>query len=325
MSTIPITFNENIPAYTILGGKKNIDENSENLFSVFILNRSGSIISDKIFENVLALKFKSVFAILNNVQSASIDSLTEKFPTIKFIRSLEKITPGEMINIAASESCSKFFIVLWTDTVITSQGFIAAMVDQLSIENKVCIVPSLLNARGENIPNQIIPVLRNNKYFSTEILNTHKNKTTTLYPIDYIAIYKRENFIALTGFDHTIKNPYWQLLDFSLRSFLWGNDISVACSFKVEYISELSVADATADDSYRQFFLKNIAPLTRTVNKNTEAYIPYRIFFSYLKNSGENIFASWKRFKGARAWVSVTRNRFKKSALELLSSWELDL
>lgn len=325
MNIIPITFNENIAAYNIIGGKRFNEEASENFFSVFILNRSGSIISDTVFENVLSVKFKSVFAILNNVQNRSIEALAEKFPSIKFIRTLETLSPGEMINICASECHAKFFIVLWTDTIISSQGFINDMLDQLKEEKNICTVPSILNLRGESIPNQIIPILKDNKVFSTEILNCRKNKTITLYPIDFIAIYKREDFIELSGFDHTIKNPYWQLLDFSLRSYLWGYKMSIASSFKVKYLTDLAVSDISADASYRKFYLKNIAATMRKTNKGREAYIPNGVFFSYLKNSGENIFTSWKKFRIAKSWVSLTKNRFKKSALELLSSWEPSL
>lgn len=325
MNIIPITFDENIPAYNIIGGKKSTDNSGENIFSVFILNRSGSIISDVIFENILSLKFKSIFTILNNVQNARVDALTEKFPTIKFIRTLEKVSPGEMINICASECTSKFFIVLWTDTIISSQGFIATMVDQLLEENKICTVPTLLNSKAESIPNQIIPSLKDNKNFVTEILATKKNKTVTLYPLDYIAIYNRKMFIELTGFDHTIQNPHWQLLDFSLRSFLWGHTMSIATSFRIKYLTELPIYDVTIDGSYRKFFLKNIAPAVHKVKTETEAYIPNKLFFAYFQTSGENIFLSWKKFRIAKKWIIIVGKRFKKSVIDLLSQWEPSL
>lgn len=322
MNTIPITFNENVGTYNIVGGINSIGEKTENFFSVFILQRSGSIISDTVFENILSFNFKSVFAILNNPQALSVESLSAKFPSIKFIRTLEKISAGEMINICASECTSKYFIVLWSDTVITSQGFITTMLDQLLAENKMCTIPSLITAKLETLPNQVIPMLTNGKNFSTQKLNTLKDKTKTIYPFDFIGIYNRESFIDVTGFDHTIENPYWQLLDFSLRTFLWGYSMSIATSFKVKYLTDIAVEDTTIDESYRRFFLKNLAPSIKTVGNKTEAYIPTGLFFSYNKTSGENIFRSWKKFSEARTWVSVNKNRFKESALTLLTAWE---
>lgn len=325
MNTIPITFNENISTYNIVGGEEQDSKTTENYFSVFILHRSNSIISDTIFQNILSFNFKSVFAILNNPQTINLESLSAKFPSIKFIRTLEKVTTGEMINICASESSSKFFIVLWTDTVITSQGFIATMVDQLNTKNKICTVPSLLSAKMEILPNQIIPLLTEGKIFTTQKINTIFDKTKTIYPFDFIGIYNRENFIELAGFDHTLKNTYWQLLDFSLRAFLWGYSMTIATSFKVQYLDEIAIEETSIDESYRKFFLKNLAPSLKKVDGKNEAYIPLKLFFSYLKNSGENIFRSWQKFNEGRTWVSINKDRFDETALSLLSSWETKL
>ncbi|MEL3908148.1 MAG: hypothetical protein P1P64_03940 [Treponemataceae bacterium] len=325
MNTIPITFNENIGAYNIVGGEEQDNETTENYFSVFILHRCDSIISDTVFENILSFNFKSVFAILNNPQTISIESLSTKFPSIKFIRTLEKVTTGEMINICANESLSKFFIVLWTDTIITSQGFITTMLDQLNAKNKICTVPSLLSSKLEVLPNQIIPMLTDGKIFTTQKVNTIFDKTKTIYPFDFIGIYNRESFTELAGFDHTLKNSYWQLLDFSLRAFLWGYSMTIATSFKVQYLDEIAVEDTSIDESYRKFFLKNLAPSIKKVNGKNEAYIPFILFFSYLKNSGENFFRSWKKFKAGRAWVTINKDRFENTALNLLSSWETKL
>lgn len=321
MNTIPITFNENIGRYNIFGGNKNEDD-TENYFSVFILHRPGSIINDIVFENILSLHFKSVYAIFNNIQNLNIDALSEKFSTIKFVRTTSAVTTGELINICASECKSKFFIVLWSDTVISSQGFIAAMLDQLNKENNACIVPMLLNSRSESMQNQIVPLLTSDKKFATSILPTRKNKICTLFPLDFIAIYNLEIFLSITGFDHTIKNMYWQLLDFSLRAFLWGYSMSIATSFKIKYISDPPVYDSTIDESYKKFYLKNIAPQVKYVNKNPEAYISNTTFFAYRKNSGDSIFESWKQFRKAKSWVAVTKDKFKMSAADLIAGWE---
>ena len=327
MNTIPITFNENIGTYNFISGTSNDDndEKSENFFSVFILQRSGSILSDTVFENILSFNFRSVFAILNNPQTIRVETLSEKFPSIKFIRTLEKVSSGEMINICASECKSKYFIVLWSDTIITSQGFAATMFEQLLAENKMCTIPSLTTAKLDTLPNQIIPLLTNAKIFSTQKLNTLKDKTKTLYPFDFIGIYNREAFIKIAGFDHTILNPYWQLLDFSMRAFLWGYSMSIATSFKVRYLTEISVEDTSVDESYRKFFLKNLAPSIKIVNGKSEAYIPLRVIFSYMKTSGENIFRSHKNFSEAKKWVDTNKERFKYSALTLLADWEMNV
>ena len=189
MNTIPLTFEQHIPAYTIVGGEKTETKSSEKFFSVFILGRPDSIISDSTFENILSFNFKSVLAIFQNTKN--IEGLVEKFPNIKFIKTLEPVTTGEMINICASECESEFFIVLWSDTIISSQGFINSMLKNILSEKNICTVPSLITDRNETLPNQMVPILQSH-LFSVQKMPCFKDNTLTIYPFDFIGIYNRK-------------------------------------------------------------------------------------------------------------------------------------
>lgn len=319
MNIIPLTFDENLSAYNIVSGNTLQEESSENFFSVFILNRSGSMVSDTIFENVLSLNFKSVFAFLNNNKAT--DNIVSKYPSIKFIKTLEKVSVGEMINICASESNSKFFIVLWTDTIIIGQGFITSMLNQLLDEKTLCTVPNVFSSKMESLPNLTVPSFNENRIFKVQRLQNIKSETQTLYPLDYIGIYDRQKFIDIAGFDYTIKNNYWQLLDFSLRAWLYDYRICIAPSFRVQYIADAPVENTSADSDYRIFFLKNLAFALKQSENNTEAYIPNTMFLTYLKKSGQRFFAGLKTFKAAKSWVAVNSDRLKKTTLQLIEQW----
>lgn len=320
MNTIPLIFNERISPYTIVGGDKNQESANENFFSVFILGRPDSITSDVAFENILSFQFKSVYAIFPSAKN--IESLVEKFPIIRFIKTSQELTIGEMINICAAECSSQFFIVLWSDTVISSQGFIDAMLEQILGEKNICTVPAILNDRHESIPNQMVPILNAKHFFDVQKFPVLKDKTLTIYPFDFIGIYNRQKFIDVAGFDYTIKNPYWQVLDFSLRSYLYGFMMSIATSFKVRYIGEIPVEQVCADDSYRTFFLKNLAVQIKKSEYSHEAYIPKKVFFSYLNNAHLHLLERYRHFKRAKKWVLANKDRFKKTALDLVGEWE---
>ncbi|PIE98824.1 MAG: hypothetical protein CR988_01585 [Treponema sp.] len=317
MNTIPIIFNEKEVPYTVIGGNKTDTQVDEPLFSVIVLNRGGRYFSDSIFDNLKQYKFKSIFSVGNSQPVVNIETVANKFPEIKFITPLEKITFGEMVNICASESNAQYLLVLWNDTVIEAQGFAGTMLEQLYTANRVCTAPALLNSKGMPIFNQIVPVLQDS-IFSTQQFSAIQDKTPTLYPFDFIGIYNRKKLIDLAGFDYTIKNPYWQVLDFGMRSKLWGNEINIATSFKIRYISNTPEEDISADEYYRMFFLKNLAYTMR----NKEAVLQKRLFFDYKKNSGQNFFDALKQFKDAKIWIALNKNRFEKSAHQIISEWE---
>ena len=222
-----------------------------------------------------------------------------------------------MINLGFAETVAPYIMVIWNDTRIPQGSFPERVLEKVKQERLLCAAPVLANMRGEAVPNQMVPSLSENR-FSTEPFPCIKNKTATIYPYDFMGIYSRNKCMQLGGFDYTIQNPYWQNLDFGFRAHLWGESIRIFTSFRIHYEGEPPPENISTDASYRQFYLKNLAPeLT-----DGEAAIPLKLFWSFLHNSGLNPLHAWQHFSAARRWTELNGNRFISTARALIEHWE---
>jgi hypothetical protein len=140
----------------------------------------------------------------------------------------------------------------------------------------------------------------------------------SLYPFDGIGIYDRERFIQSGGFDITIKNPTWQLMDFGFRAHLWGEEIALNLHFKLLSDGELPAEDYTIDESYNRFALKNLAPKY----KGDYAHIPLYRFPSFLLRSQVDFFSTWKEFCEGRNWVKKNKFRWRYDDRAVTKKWD---
>ncbi|MEL3906519.1 MAG: hypothetical protein P1P65_05775 [Treponema sp.] len=317
MNTIPTIFNERKIAHTIVGGMMHKDQTYTEDFCVIVLNRSRKYYRPLFFEQLFKKGFSSVISVETGSDVCDIESLSGKYPAVKFLFPREQLTIGEMINIACAETSAPYILVMWSDVRLPDGGITERLLKKLREENILCAAPVLSNARGEALLNQIVPSLHGNN-FSTEQLACIKDKTATIYPSDFMGVYNRNKYIQLGGFDYTIQNPYWQNLDFGFRAHLWGESVRIFTSFRMQYEADVSPENVSADASYRQFYLKNLAPELSAEG----AYISYKILLLYLRNSGLNPFDAWQHFTAARKWTELNKLRFKKNARTLTEQWE---
>ncbi len=316
-NTIPTTFNERKVSHTIIGGMQYRGQNKPEDFCVIVLNRGRKYYRPFFFEQLLAEGFTSVISIESSPDAGDMESLTTKFPQVRFLFPQEKLTVGEMINLGFAETVAPYIMVLWNDTRIPPGSFTDRVLEKVKQEHLLCAAPVLANVRGEAVPNQMVPGLSGNR-FSTEQFSCIKNKTATIYPYDFMGIYSRNKCMQLGGFDYTIQNPYWQNLDFGFRAHLWGEAIRIFTSFRIHYEGETPPENISTDASYRQFYLKNLAPeLT-----GGSAVIPFKLFWRYLRNSGLNPLHAWQHFSEARRWVELNKDRFTTTARALIEHWE---
>lgn len=316
MSTIPTIFNERKICHTIVGGHTYGDSTLEP-FCVIVLNRSRRYYRSAFFEKLLEAGVASIISVETSEQASDIESLSGKYPSVKFLFPREPVTIGEMINIGLAETTAPYVLVIWSDACIPHGSFTARLLDKVKEHDLLCTAPVLSNARGEALLNQIVPTLQGNG-FSTEHLACIKDKTASIYPYDFMGIYNRKKCIQIGGFDYSIANPYWQNLDFGFRAHLWGEHIRIFTSFRIQYEGAVSPEDISADAAYRQFYLKNLAPDIR----NECAYLSCRVFFPFLRKSGLNPLNAWKHFSAAREWVKKNKYRFKTTARTLTAQWE---
>ncbi|MGP1431485.1 MAG: hypothetical protein ACTTI6_01920 [Treponema sp.] len=317
MNIIPTTFNERKVSHTIVGGMQYRGQEQPEDFCVIVLNRGRKYYRPLFFEQLLAEGFQSVISIQPNSDTNDVESLVGKYPQIRFVFPQEQLTVGEMINLGFAETAAPYIMVMWNDTHIPPGSFTERVLEKVKQEHLFCAAPVLANARGEAVPNQIVPSLNGNR-FSTEQLPCIKNKTATIYPYDFMGIYSRTKCMRLGGFDYTIENPYWQNLDLGFRAYLWGESIRIFTSFRLHYEGEPTPENISADASYRQFYLKNLAPELI----DGEASIPLTLFLAYLRNSGLNPLHAWQHFSQARRWIDLKKNHFKTSARALIEHWE---
>ncbi len=318
MNTIPLIFNERQIKRTVLGGKNTATLNTEARIScsLVLLNRGSNHYRQQNINTLLKIGFSEVISIENSSQSYNLEDFAHRHPQVKFVVPLESLTVGEMINIGITESAQDFVLVLWNDINITT-GLISNLIfERLASENILCTCPTLQTSSLQILPIQMQPTIEKG-FFAVSPINPLRDRSKTVYSFDFMGLYNRQKFMQLGGFDYTIATPYWQNLDFSLRAWLWGEEIRISSQLKFKYEDESPLEDTTADFTQLRFYLKNCAP----VLKSDYAYIPISKYFSFNRKYPGNPFESINVFKDARKWVQTNKYRYKTDLAQLVENW----
>jgi hypothetical protein len=329
MNTIPTIFNERITSYTAVGGNERAASCG---LSAVILNRHDRYPRRTFFQELEKTGFDNVISIESPARHYDIEELSERFPFVRFVRPEREINLGEQINLAASEIESPLFFVLWNDLKIIAGGTARRMAERLCVVHqeetngngekqngfiRLCTVPVIMNSRYEILPTMTTPMTRRKK-MRTAVMEPHTEGQLNLYPFDGVGIYDRMRFIQIGGFDITLANAHWQLMDFGFRSHLWGEKIAFNLQLKLACYGELPAEDTSAQDSYRRFYLKNIAPIYR----DYYARLPLFRFPPFLFRYGEDISAAWEEFRECQTWVNKNKSRWKRDARGVTHLWD---
>jgi GT2 family glycosyltransferase len=192
------------------------------------------------------------------------------------------------------------------------------MFQNIKEDDHLCTVPLLKTEKSDIVPYVFLPAFIKRKLNILSITKA-RHGTTTILPFDYCGIYNREKFILHQGFDINITSSYWQKLDFGFRAFMWGEKITCYPSLIVKYTSHTSYEDNTVDNSYKAFYLKNIA----VKYKAKKGYLPYSKYFSYMLRSDTGPIASLKEFFTTKKWVKENASRFKREAKRVVTEWRI--
>jgi len=316
MNIIPLTFNENQINRTVLGGKEKPSENYMDI-SVVLLNKRGSQFKLSVFEDLLKCNFASVISVEPDKGNYNIEEISRRYPQIKFIIPHENITDGELINIAMAETSSTYVLVLRDTLYIPSGVLLPNLAEKITKNNYVCIAPRLVDIKKGSIPIRKTPSSEKMKF----VVGSHtliQDDMSTLYPFDYVGLYNREKFIDLGGFDYTMKSPYWQLLDFGVRAWLWGEKIKITTALQLSYnIEEPPVENITPNLDSLRFYLKNELPKY----KLDHAAIKKSSFGRFFRYSGCGIMEARRQFNDARSWIEINQYKFKMDLQKLIESW----
>jgi len=325
MNTIPTTFNGTTTPYTAVGGKERIASTG---LSAVIIGWHNSCMRRNFFQELEKTGFDNVISIESTSPHYNITELSERYPFVRFIIPKREMNLGEQINLAASEIESPLFFVLRGNCKIIAGGTARRMAERLSViqeENndkkngfkRLCTVPLIMNSRYEVLPTLVAPVTHKRK-LKTFPMGPSADGNLSLYPFDGVGIYDRLRFMQLGGFDITLNNTYWQFMDFGFRSHLWGEEIAFSLQLKILYDEEITSEDLTRKNSYRRFYLKNLAPVFRS----DHAYLPLRQFPGFLLRSGEDPFTAWEEFSESRNWVKINKFRWRSDARSVTGRWE---
>ena len=315
MNSIPLTFDEHQINRTVLGGRKNYNENALNI-SVILLNSMGSHFKIHLFENLIACNFKSIVSVEKDACSYNIEDISRKFPEIKFIMPLEKTTDGELINLAMSEIDSEYALVIRDTINIPASIILPNLAESLTKNKTYCVVPRLFDERRSSIPCSFSPRIEKTHFVvdaSTAVVDGMK----TLFPYDYIALYNRDKFIKLGGYDWTIQSSYWQIMDLAVRSWLWGEETRITSLLQFAYNEEYPVQDKTITIDYLRYYLKNEVPIL----KMEMGYIKKSSFFLFKMRSSCGLFEARRQFISARTWVEQNKYKFKMDLQTFIESW----
>ncbi|MDR0382659.1 MAG: hypothetical protein LBH50_01590 [Spirochaetaceae bacterium] len=337
MNTTHSTFNGSFPSYTVLGGGKRLS--SAGLCAV-LLGRGGRYTRNSCFKELQNGGFDYVLSMETAGERYDIEELSHLFPFVRFVLFKDNPNIGQQINVAAAEADTPLFLALWSDFHPVLSLDAGRIVERLLLKPeetvgmpakipedrqrfvRLCTAPVLQNTRFETLPNAYLPVV-NGRKFETAPFPPVKEGEPTLYPFDASGVYDRARFIDMGGFDPKLDSPYWQLLDFGLRAWLWGEEIRCTQQIRFRLDGAIHAENSTAGESYLRFFLKNLAPVIHAENGQAErARLPLRRFFPYMFSSACPPLKSARDFSEARKWVAANSRRFVNDIAAVTAFWK---
>ncbi len=316
MNTIPTTSKRARIPYTVLGDGGSGGKRHFERLSLLVLNRGKSIFKTDFLKEIESLGFAEVISIENPGVNYDVESISRKFPFVKFLLLQESCSPGEQINLGLEEAKSEYVYTVWNNMKLSPSSVSVRLVENLQHEESICTVPVLRTSGNEIVPSIVIPAFKKR---NLKIIYTvpKKNAAITLFPFDYCGIYNREKFLYSGGYDYSILNQYWQKMDFGFRVNMWGGRIVCNTSLQSAYTSDFITDDSSVDRYYRMFYLKNLA-----VRFNGDSgYLPGSKFIQYLLRSGESFFTARNNFNEAKKWIELNKYRFNFDCRGLTELW----
>ena len=316
MNTIPTTSRRTRIPYTVLGGEEQNRKRKPERLSLLVLNRGKSIFKTDFFREIENMGFSQVVSVENPGVNLDLETVSRKFPFVKFLLLQESCSAGEQINIGIEESSCNHVYVIWNDMKPAYSSTSLRILETLEKEQAICVTPVLRTNSGEIVPSVVIPAFKK-RNLKIIYAVPKRSGVASLFPFDYCGIDSRDKFIYCGGYDYSILNNYWQKMDFGFRANMWGEKIICSTALQLSYTADFITDDTSIDKYYRLFYLKNLA-----VRFNGDSgYLPGSKFLHYFFRSGEGFFTARKKFNEARKWVDVNRFRFNLDCRSLTELW----
>lgn len=313
MSTTPSTSNVD---YTVVGGRPSDRDSRGRLsLSILVLHRPGSLPRPDLYEDLQRWGGQEIVAVASAGGKAEVERLSQRFPSVRFIIPGREIGIGARINLAMEEARGRLVCVTWNQ--VAFEPFSPRLIDGMLSGGKLCYTPTLRTRKGEIVPTVVAPALFK-ATLKVLFLPPSGEERPTLFPYDYLGVYDRERFRFLGGYDATIDSPYWQKLDFGFRSYLWGEETAVRSDLRAQSEVDLPTEDTTPDQSYRRFFLKNLAIRF----DGSGATLPKSKILPLLFRGGVSVPEALRLMREIRSWVHENRYRFMQDAKRVTELWD---
>ena len=295
-------------SYTIISGEGKAPDPHTIPWTLLVLNRGRSVYQAS----------RAGFAEVISIESSGRhqrDLREAALPGVKFLITETAVNTGEQINIGISAASCPFVAVIWNDMQLKTI-FSPQFIREVEVSGAVCSVPMLYSRSGDLIPSIPTPA-HGRRTIKTIPMTAIETGTAALYPFDFVGIYNKKLFQLAGGYDSEINSSYWQKMDFGFRSWLWGEKIMLNSSFRIYYTRDLQHDDATIDQDYRRFYLRNLAVRVR----DNLAYLPKSGIFSYIFRSGEGPMVAVTEYRETAAWIEGNRSRFVQCGRTLVENW----
>lgn len=304
-------------SYAVLGSPYTGGHRKFDLgLSLVVLTRGPWLFRPSVLNEFHALGFSEILCLETSVPRYDAPALLKALPGLRILVGQGGANTGALVNWAAREVRGDRFLVLWDDQTLPESG-LHTRVQRLWQESPhLALVPERRDGQGRDIPSVLVPGLDGDR-LKILALGTDEENVDTLFPADYTALYHKHRFLQSGGFDAEILQPFWQKADWGLRSRLWGETLTVARTFKVDYRGPAPVEDQTPDRSYSRFYLRTLA----VRHAGDHGVLPYSRFWSHARRTGLSLSQAFADFLEQRRWVRRHRYRYQTDARVLTELW----
>ena len=290
--------------YTVKFTKTLQNPKIRELSFVMMHRKESSGIEHSISKLIPYKLLECIYIVEESEIEGDIEYFIKTYPWVKFLIFSGSPAPGVKINAASRELEAGYFCVFWDDMLISS-GITPKLLQWLNLYKPVCTAPLLYHSE-DLIPAITVPAFHDSQ-FTTLAFVPFRDQAETLFPSDYCGIYDRAVFLRLQGFCEDFIQPYWQLADFGVRSWLSEKSILCCNGFSCTYDSEVPFLDLTVGQEYELFRKRNASFIFDSFEK-----IVFRrnfVFRKLLNRSG-------------KSEIRELHHRAKKDLFTLIENWE---
>lgn len=299
-------------------GGRHVDRGvaAAGVVTLVVLNRGRNVNRSGFFERLLELGYTDILSVENSGSHYDVEALSRAHRDVRFLLLKRRTSIGEQVNVSMQEARGTFVYVIWNDMRVQSLG--SGLTEALRTRNFLCTAPFIRNQKQELLPTAMAPAFFRSRLKVLPLAPAYSG-APTLYPYDYAGIYHKEQFVFAGGYDHRIPSSYWQKLDFGFRAHMWGYMMHIEPQLTAT-TNQIPSEDATPDESYKRFFLKNLSVRFSA----DQATLPLSRFPAFALRTGGGLYRSFTLFREVQRWVWENRYRFKQDARRVTELWEAD-